>query len=88
MILTNTGIKLIIPEGALPEGKIEAIHVSLLKNEKDFPHLEEGQSLLCPVVMCGPNGMQFRKPVLLVLPHCIAIRDGSCKFQGKGSLYC
>jgi len=29
-----------------------------------------GETLLSPLVMCGPHGLQFDHPVELRLPHC------------------
>ena len=29
-----------------------------------------GETLLSPLVMCGPHGLQFEHPVELRLPHC------------------
>jgi tight junction protein 1 len=36
-----------------------------------YPPLDEsrGENLISPVVMCGPQGLQFREPVELRLPH-------------------
>ncbi|GLD47421.1 tight junction protein ZO-1-like isoform X6 [Lates japonicus] len=31
---------------------------------------EKGETLLSPLVMCGPHGLKFLKPVELRLPHC------------------
>ena len=83
IILKNIGIKLIIPEGALPEGKNETIYVTLMENDRGLPHLEGNLSLISPVVMCGPPGLKFEKPVMLIFPHCAAIEHGISGFQSK-----
>ena len=76
VILADTGIKLVIPEGAIDEGKAEIIHLALLGNPAYAPkELKDGETFLTPVVMCGPHGLRFKKHVLLVLPHCVAVSD-------------
>ena len=72
--LTGTGIKLVIPEGAIDEGKTEVVHLALLGNPEYAPK-EDDDTSLTPVVMCGPHGLRFKKYVMLVLPHCVAVSD-------------
>ena len=87
LILNNTGIKLIIPEGAISKNKTEVIYIALIETEQYFPQLEEGESFLSPVIMCGPHGLRFKKDVLLVLPHCVAIGErNNTKFRGRNLL--
>ena len=84
MILANTGIKLVIPEGAIDFGRIEVIHLALIGNPEYAPKsLNEDESLLAPVLMCGPHGLRFKKYALLILPHCVAVSDEMQKtFRG------
>ena len=84
VILTGTGIKLIIPEGAIDVGKTEVVYLALLGNPEYAPKLlNDDETALTPVVMCGPHGLRFRKYVLLILPHCVAISDElERKFRG------
>ena len=35
-----------------------------------------GETLLSPLVMCGPHGLKFKKPIELRLPHKGATSDG------------
>ena len=37
----------------------------------DGPLLPPHQVLLSPVVIVGPNTVQFKKPIILAIPHCI-----------------
>lgn len=85
--LKKIGIKLIIPEGALPQGKNETIYVALMENDRDLPHLEGNLTLISPVIMCGPPGLKFEKPVMLIFPHCAAIERGISGFQSKTDIY-
>lgn len=81
--LNDIGIKLIIPKGALPVGATEAVYIALTENSDDLPHLEEGLSLISPVITCGPHGLKFQSHVMLVFPHCAAVQRGIDGFQSK-----
>ncbi|UJR16411.1 hypothetical protein I4U23_003313 [Adineta vaga] len=63
----STGVSLFVPVGAIREGIRQEIYFQVCQ---DGSHLEKvnGQ-LLSPIVICGPNGIQFEKPVELILPH-------------------
>ena len=71
--LPETGISLAIPEGAIPEGSSFEIYLSLSLDD-DYPELEEGHTLICPIVRCKPHGIRFLKPATLTLP-CNAVND-------------
>ena len=73
MYLPETRISLTIPPGAIPEGKSFEISLSL-SLEEDYPELEEGHTLICPIVKCQPSGIRFLKPSLLTLP-CNSVTD-------------
>ncbi|XP_028407461.1 uncharacterized protein LOC114530073 [Dendronephthya gigantea] len=72
--LPGTGIRMVIPEGALDFGREEVIQLALTGNS-DFIPKQFRASMLTPVVMCGPHGLRFKKHVLLILPHCLAVDD-------------
>ena len=71
--LPDTGIGLTIPPGAIPEGESYKIYLSLSLDD-DYPELEEGHTLICPIVRCQPHGISFLKPATLTLP-CNAVSD-------------
>ncbi|CAB4030526.1 Hypothetical predicted protein, partial [Paramuricea clavata] len=76
VILANTGIKLVIPEGAIDIEKTEVVYLALLGNSEYVPkELDDDETLLTPVVMCGPHGLRFKKHVLLIVPHCDVVSD-------------
>lgn len=62
-----TGVSLVVPTGAIREGVRQEIYFQVCQ---DDTHLEkiDGQ-LLSPIVLCGPRGVKFDKPVELTLPH-------------------
>lgn len=76
MVLPSTGIRLVIPEGALDFGRTEVIQLALA-GKPDFIPKQFTGSMLTPVVMCGPHRLRFKKHVLLILPHCLAVGDES-----------
>ncbi|XP_046841662.1 UNC5C-like protein isoform X1 [Xenia sp. Carnegie-2017] len=76
IILNDTGVKLIIPRGAINVGDSKTVYIDLLDNEKYKPkNLKDGESLLSHVVACGPRGFIFNLPVMLVLPHSVVKFD-------------
>lgn len=44
-----------------------------------------GETLLSPLVMCGPHGLKFLQPVELRLPHCASVNPDSWSFALKSS---
>ncbi|XP_059173109.1 tight junction protein ZO-1-like isoform X2 [Physella acuta] len=69
----ETGVSILIPEGAIEENKDQEIYFKVCRDNSLLPPLEteKGETLLSPLVMCGPHGIQFKKPVELRLPHLI-----------------
>ncbi|XP_061773293.1 tight junction protein ZO-1-like isoform X10 [Nerophis ophidion] len=68
----ETGVSIIIPQGAIPENVEQEIYFKVCRDNSILPPLdkEKGETLLSPLVMCGPHGLKFQKPVELRLPHC------------------
>ncbi|XP_023725943.1 tight junction protein ZO-1 isoform X4 [Cryptotermes secundus] len=67
----DTGVAIIIPPGALPIGSQQEIYFKVCRDTSMLPPLdqEKGETLLSPLVLCGPHGLKFRCPVELQLPH-------------------
>ncbi|KAG5263952.1 hypothetical protein AALO_G00270470 [Alosa alosa] len=70
LTLPNTGISLLIPPEAIPRGKIYEIYLTVQKKEDLRLPLAGGQTLLGPVVSCGPPGVMLTRPVILSMDHC------------------
>uniref|UniRef100_A0AAF5Q0W3 Uncharacterized protein n=2 Tax=Wuchereria bancrofti TaxID=6293 RepID=A0AAF5Q0W3_WUCBA len=72
----KAGVSLIIPEGAINEGVQQEIYVKVCRasDAGNRPPLDEsrGESLMSPLVMCGPQDLQFNVPVELQLPHSVS----------------
>uniref|UniRef100_A0A1I7XGY9 PDZ domain-containing protein n=1 Tax=Heterorhabditis bacteriophora TaxID=37862 RepID=A0A1I7XGY9_HETBA len=80
-----SGVELRIPKGAIPEGEMHEIYVKVCR-EGDSPPIDKskGETLLSPLVMCGPQGLNFLTPCELRLPHCGPVdTDGQWSFSLK-----
>nr|QRF78342.1 ZO1 [Phoronopsis harmeri] len=83
----ETGVSIIIPNGAIPEGIQQEIYFKVCQDNSILPPLdrEKGETLLSPLVMCGPHGLKFLQPVELRLPHCASVNPDSWSFALKSS---
>ncbi|XP_055873849.1 tight junction protein ZO-1-like isoform X3 [Biomphalaria glabrata] len=83
----ETGVSICIPEGAIAEDTEQEIYFKVCRDNSLLPPLdtEKGETLLSPLVMCGPHGIQFKKPVELRLPHCASANPESWSFALKSS---
>ncbi|XP_050302350.1 uncharacterized protein LOC126740396 isoform X3 [Anthonomus grandis grandis] len=67
------GVSLEVPEGAVPKGEEKQIYFVIsdprLCDNAPPLDLENGETMLSPLVMCGPQGTEFLKPVILNIPH-------------------
>ncbi|XP_012588198.1 PREDICTED: tight junction protein ZO-1 isoform X3 [Condylura cristata] len=83
----ETGVSIIIPQGAIPEGAEQEIYFKVCRDNSILPPLdkEKGETLLSPLVMCGPHGLKFLKPVELRLPHCASMTPDGWSFALKSS---
>ncbi|XP_070178926.1 tight junction protein ZO-1-like isoform X3 [Littorina saxatilis] len=88
-VLTShqTGVSIVIPEGALDAGVTQEIYFKVCSGNSILPPLDEdkGETLLSPLVMCGPHGLSFNKPVELRLPHSASVNPESWSFALKSS---
>ncbi|XP_019390297.1 PREDICTED: netrin receptor UNC5A, partial [Crocodylus porosus] len=71
LMIPNTGISLLIPPDAIPRGKIYEVYLTLHKQEDVRLPLAGCQTLLSPVVSCGPPGVLLTRPVILAMGHCV-----------------
>ncbi|EEC09898.1 tight junction protein tama, putative [Ixodes scapularis] len=83
----ETGVSIVVPQGAIPEGVSQEIFFKVCRDSSMLPPLDrdKGETLLSPLVMCGPHGLKFRLPVELRLPHCAALNPESWSFALKSS---
>ncbi|CAB3238598.1 unnamed protein product [Arctia plantaginis] len=70
------GVSLIIPPKAIAPGIKQKIYFTVsdprLSQRVGGPpiDMDNGEAMLSPLVMCGPQGLVFLRPVTLRLPHC------------------
>ncbi|KAG8186733.1 hypothetical protein JTE90_009802 [Oedothorax gibbosus] len=83
----ETGVSLHIPPGAISEGETHDIYFKVCHDTNMLPPLDKdkGETLLSPLVMCGPPGLQFRVPIELRLPHCASLSPDRWSFALKAS---
>ncbi|NXU52421.1 UNC5A protein, partial [Turnix velox] len=71
LMIPNTGISLLIPPDAIPRGKIYEVYLTLHKQEEVRLPLAGCQTLLSPIVSCGPPGVLLTRPAILAMGHCV-----------------
>uniref|UniRef100_G3NN06 Netrin receptor UNC5 n=1 Tax=Gasterosteus aculeatus aculeatus TaxID=481459 RepID=G3NN06_GASAC len=70
LTIPNTGVSLLVPPGTIPQGKFYEMYLIINKWDNTTLPSEGSQTVLSPVVSCGPSGMLLNRPVVLTLPHC------------------
>ncbi|MED6281760.1 Netrin receptor unc5a, partial [Characodon lateralis] len=70
LLLFALGISLLIPPEAIPRGKIYEIYLTVQRKEDLRLPMAGCQTLLSPIVSCGPPGVVLSRPVILSMDHC------------------
>ncbi|RXM29776.1 Netrin receptor UNC5B-b [Acipenser ruthenus] len=70
LIIPNTGVSLLVPQGTIPQGKFYEMYLIINKRDNTTLPSEGTQTVLSPVVTCGPTGLLLCRPVVLSVPHC------------------
>jgi len=85
--LSESNISLTVPEGAIAPGQTQDMFVSVVHDTKSYPDMSHGQTLLSPVIICGPvqATKKLRKPVILSFPHTASLRQGNWTISVLGA---
>ncbi|NWI10693.1 UNC5B protein, partial [Crypturellus soui] len=82
--IPGTGVSLLVPHGAIPQGKFYEMYLVLSKTESTLLPAEGRQTtVLSPAVTCGPTGLLLCRPVVLTIPHCADVSSSDWLFQLK-----
>ncbi|NXS39181.1 UNC5B protein, partial [Balaeniceps rex] len=83
LTIPGTGVSLLVPHGAIPQGKFYEMYLVLNKAESALLPSEGTQTVLSPVVTCGPTGLLLCRPVVLTIPHCADVSSSDWIYQLK-----
>ncbi|XP_029464807.1 netrin receptor UNC5B isoform X2 [Rhinatrema bivittatum] len=83
LTIPNTGVSLLVPHGAIPQGKYYEMYLILNKRENTVLPSDGTQTVLSPIVTCGPTGLLLCRPVILSIPHCADVGSSDWIFQLK-----
>uniref|UniRef100_A0A452I314 Netrin receptor UNC5 n=1 Tax=Gopherus agassizii TaxID=38772 RepID=A0A452I314_9SAUR len=83
LTIPDTGVSLLVPHGAIPQGKFYEMYLIINKAENTLLPSEGTQTVLSPMVTCGPTGLLLCRPVILTIPHCADINSSDWIFQLK-----
>ncbi|NXE47800.1 UNC5B protein, partial [Casuarius casuarius] len=84
LTIPGTGVSLLVPHGAIPQGKFYEMYLIISKAESTLLPSEGRQTtLLSPTVTCGPTGLLLCRPVVLTIPHCADVSSSDWMFQLK-----
>ncbi|NXC19030.1 UNC5B protein, partial [Corythaeola cristata] len=83
LTIPGTGVSLLVPHGAIPQGKFYEMYLALNKAESALLPSEGTQTVLSPAVSCGPTGLLLCRPVVLTIPHCADVGSSDWIYQLK-----
>ncbi|XP_044276436.1 netrin receptor UNC5B isoform X2 [Varanus komodoensis] len=83
LTIPGTGVSLLVPHGAIPQGKFYEMYLMINKTENSLLPSEGTQTVLSPVVTCGPTGLLLSRPVILTVPHCADVSSPDWMLQLK-----
>ncbi|KAG1672763.1 Netrin receptor UNC5C [Nymphon striatum] len=79
--IPEIGVSLTVPQGAIRKGASEEMYIAVLKENKDKPSIFESQTVISPIVMCGPPSVILKKSVIISFEHSASDKLGSWKYN-------
>jgi hypothetical protein len=73
-----------VPEGAIAQGYNFDLYFKVCHCKSNITN-GKGELLTNPIVMCGPRGIKFHKPIELQIPHFISIDGQSWSYAFKAT---
>ncbi|XP_020610357.1 netrin receptor UNC5A-like isoform X2 [Orbicella faveolata] len=74
----DSDVRIIVPRGAIPAGISQHVFFGVFSDEtalmQDFSEAPD-KTLISPVVECGPHDIHLSKPVEIIVPHCLCLRE-------------
>ncbi|NWU62540.1 UNC5B protein, partial [Pterocles burchelli] len=83
LTVPGTGVSLLVPHGAIPQGKFYEMYLVLNKAESALLPSEGTKTVLSPAVTCGPTSLLLCRPVVLTIPHCADVGSSDWIYQLK-----
>ncbi|XP_028669562.1 netrin receptor UNC5A [Erpetoichthys calabaricus] len=87
LTIPNSGVSLLVPPEAIPRGKIYEVYLTIQRKEDVRLPLAGCQTLLTPIVSCGPPGVVLTRPVILSMDHCAEINPENWAIKLKKQSY-
>ncbi|XP_062598853.1 netrin receptor UNC5B-like isoform X1 [Saccostrea cucullata] len=77
LVLPESCVCMTIPEGAIKKGHEAELYLGVWRDDTNRPKISDGQTIVSPVIVCGPNlpGI-LMKPIILSFHHCASMRQG------------
>ena len=77
----HSDVQIIIGNGAIAEGDPQRLFFGVICDETaPLQDILEGNTLISPVIECGPHDICLLKPVEIILPHCLDLKDTKKKW--------
>lgn len=77
----HSDAQIIIGNGAIAEGDLQRLFFGVICDETaPLQDILEGNTLISPVIECGPHDICLLKPVEIILPHCLDLKETKKKW--------